>query len=130
MTRRFPRASFKVATANPSALYQRELQQRNVNLVVMPIEGMTLTDDVKVESLFDDRQVIMASASSKWARRRTVPLEELAKERWFAPPSDSPVGMYVADCFLRVGVRSVARPEPKELLTAFDTLRRIDAQLD
>lgn len=105
MTRRFPRASFKVATADPSALYQRELQQRNVDLLVMPIERMALGDEVKVESLFDDRQVIMASARSKWARRRTVPLEELMKERWFAPPSDSPVGMYVADCFRAAGLK-------------------------
>src|ERR1044071_9211549 len=71
MMRRFPRASFKVVTADPSALSDRELQQRNVDLVVTPTERMALTQELAVEILFDDRQVVMASATSKWASFRT-----------------------------------------------------------
>src|ERR1043165_3629131 len=70
MIRRFPRASFKVVTADPSALKGRELQQRNVDLVVTPTESLALTEELAAEILFDDRQVVMASATSKWVRRR------------------------------------------------------------
>src|SRR5437868_2683573 len=49
MARRFPRASFKVVTADPSALKERELQQRNVDLVVTPTESLALTHETAVE---------------------------------------------------------------------------------
>ena len=114
MTRRFPRASFKVITADPFALRDRELQQRNVDLVVTPIERMAPSQDLEVEVLFDDRQVIMASANSKWARRRSLSLDELMKERWFVPPSDSPVGAHIADCFRTAGLEP-----PRPHVTSF-----------
>jgi DNA-binding transcriptional LysR family regulator len=104
MTRRFPRASFKVITADPVALRDRELQHRNVDLVVTPTERMAPSQDMEVEILFDDRQVIMTSSSRKWARRRRPSLHELMKERWCAPPPDSPIGAHIADCFRAVGL--------------------------
>jgi DNA-binding transcriptional LysR family regulator len=104
MMRRFPRASFNVVTSDPSALKERELQQRNVDLVVTPTESLALTQEMAAESLFDDRQVVMASATSKWARRRSCSLGDLMKERWFAPPPDSPIGAYIADCFRAAGL--------------------------
>ena len=104
MTRRFPRASFNVITADPFALRDRELQQRNVDLAVTPTERMAPTQDMEVEVLFDDRQIIMTAASSKWARRRNPSLRELMKERWFVPPSDSPIGGHIADCFRAAGL--------------------------
>ncbi len=114
MTRRFPRASFKVVTADPSALKERELQQRNVDLVVTPTESLAVTPEMTLEILFDDRQVVMASSTSKWARRRTCSLDELMKERWFAPPPESPVGAYIADCFRRAGLTP-----PRSQVTSF-----------
>jgi DNA-binding transcriptional LysR family regulator len=103
LTRQFPRASFKLITADPFGLRDRELQQRSVDLVVTPTESMASSQDVHVEVLFDDRQVIMAGANSKWARRRSLRLGDLMKERWFAPPPDSPIGGYIADCFRAAG---------------------------
>ena len=109
MARRFPRASFKVITADPIALRDRELQQRNVDLVATPMEGMAPSQDIEVEVLFDDRQVIVASAKSKWARRRSLSLHELMKERWFSPPLDSPIGAYIAD---RLRAADLEPPHP------------------
>lgn len=104
LMRRFPRASFNVVTADPTALQGRELQQRNVDLVVTPTESLALTQDRAAEILFDDRQVVMASGTSKWARRRTCSLDDLMKEHWFAPPPESPIGAYIADCFRAAGL--------------------------
>src|ERR1043165_673797 len=114
MMRRFPRASFKVATADPSGLKDRELQQRNVDLVVMPTERLNVAQGVAVEILFDDRQVVMASGTGKWARRRTCSLDDLMKERWFAPPPESPIGAYIADCFRAAGLTP-----PRSQVTSF-----------
>jgi DNA-binding transcriptional LysR family regulator len=104
MTRKFPRASFSVVTADPFALKERELQQRNVDLVLTPTESLALTQEMAVEILFDDRQVVMASATSKWARRRHCSLDDLMRERWFAPPLESPIGTYIANCFRADGL--------------------------
>jgi len=104
LMRRFPRASFNVVTADPTALQGRELQQRNVDLVVTPTESLVPTQDRAAEILFDDRQVVMASGTSKWARRRTCSLDDLMKEHWFAPPPESPIGAYIADCFRAAGL--------------------------
>jgi len=114
MTRRFPRASLKLVTADPSALKERELQERRVDLVVAPTESLVFNRDIAVEILFDDRQVVMVSSTSKWARRRTCSLEELLKERWFAPPPESPVGAYIADCFRGAGLTP-----PRSQITSF-----------
>src|SRR3954447_12010056 len=46
MARQFPRASFKVITADPIALRDRELQQRNVDLVATPMERMAPSRDI------------------------------------------------------------------------------------
>lgn len=114
MTRQFPRASFKVITADPFALRERELAQRNVDVAVTPAERMPPDQDLAVEVLFDDVQVVMARADSKWAHRRRISLDELIKERWFAPPSDSPVGAYIADCFRAAGL-----DPPRPQVTSF-----------
>lgn len=112
MARWFPSASFKVVSAD--ALTERELRRRNVDLVVTPTERMALTQELAVEILFDDRQVVMASAKSKWAHRRTCSLDDLMKERWFAPPAGSPVGSYIADCF-----RAAGHEPPHSQVTSF-----------
>jgi DNA-binding transcriptional LysR family regulator len=101
---RFPRASFQVVTADPVALRDRELTQRRVELVVSPVERMTPSPEMHVEVLFDDRQVVMASAASRWARRRGLKLGELMGERWFVPPADSPIGAHIAASFRAAGI--------------------------
>src|SRR4029078_4078673 len=52
MTRRFPRASFKLVTGDPFALRERELEGRAVDLLVTPTEMMSLSQHVQVEILF------------------------------------------------------------------------------
>jgi DNA-binding transcriptional LysR family regulator len=114
LLRKYPRASFNVITADPFALRDRELQQRNVDLVVTPTERMTPNQEMEVEVLFDDRQVIMTSAESKWARRRGFSLRDLMGERWFVPPPDSPIGAHISDCFRAAGLEP-----PRPLMASF-----------
>lgn len=104
LCRRHPRAVFDVVPANRVALLDRELRQRRVDLIVTPTEGLNPGKDADVMPLFDDVHIVMAGAHSKWARRRNVALDELAKESWVLPPPDSLAGISIARAFRASGV--------------------------
>ena len=101
---KYSRASFHVVTADPFALKERELPQRNVELAVTPTEQMRPDREADIEVLFDDRQVIIARANSKWTRRRGLLLRDLVAERWFLPPVNSAIGLHIAECFRAAGL--------------------------
>jgi len=104
LVRKHPRASFQIITADPVALKTRELQQRNIELAVTPTERMEPDPETDIEVLFDDRQVIVARKNSKWTRQRGLVLRNLMAERWFLPPIDSVIGLYIAECFRAAGL--------------------------
>jgi DNA-binding transcriptional LysR family regulator len=106
LSHQYPLASFKVVTADPVALRDRELQQRNIELAVTPTERMSARAETEIEMLFDDRQVIMTAVNSKWTRRRGLQLCDLAGERWFLPPIDSVIGSHIAECFRAAGLEA------------------------
>jgi DNA-binding transcriptional LysR family regulator len=56
-----------------------------------------------VETLFDDRFVVMADAQSKWTRRRKLALADLMNELWVLPPAESIPGSYIAQAFRASG---------------------------
>src|SRR5262249_37243563 len=59
LARNFPGVGFQVVTADPSSLKERELKQRTIELAVTPAEGLVPDAEIEVDSLFDDRQVIV-----------------------------------------------------------------------
>jgi len=105
LARKYSKASFQVISADPIALKERELQQRHIELAISPTEGMAPDPEINIEVLFDDRQVIMAGAHSKWARRRGLKLRDLEGERWFLPPLESAIGSHIAQCFRAAGLQ-------------------------
>jgi DNA-binding transcriptional LysR family regulator len=114
LVRKYSSASFQIITADPVALKTRELQQRNIELAVTPTERMVPDPETDIEVLFDDRQVIVARKSSKWARQRGLLLRDLVAERWFLPPIDSVIGSYIADCF-----RAASLEPPRARVASF-----------
>ena len=65
----------------------RDLRDRKYDLILgrgWPLKAEEApTDDLRIESLFDDQLVIAAGARSKWAaRRRKIDLAELVDEPW------------------------------------------------
>jgi DNA-binding transcriptional LysR family regulator len=104
LTRNFPRASFQVVTADPSALKQRELKQRTIELAVTPAEGLIPDADIDVDILFDDRQIIVVAATSRWAKRRSIRLDALMQEAWVLPPPDTIIGAQIAAAFRAAGI--------------------------
>jgi DNA-binding transcriptional LysR family regulator len=103
LSRGYPKASFHVVTADPATLIGRELDQRNIELAVCPTSGLSPRGELSVETLFDDRQVVMAAATSKWARRRNLKLAELIDEPWILPPPDTIIGRSIAEAFRALG---------------------------
>ncbi len=99
-----PRVSFHVVTGDPLSLKERELQQRNIELAITPTEGLIPALEVDAEILFDDRQVIVVGAKSKWARQRNIALGALIQEPWVLPPPDSIIGSQIANAFRSAGI--------------------------
>jgi DNA-binding transcriptional LysR family regulator len=60
--------------------------------------------ETDIEVLFDDRQVIIGRANSKWARRRGLQLRDIVSERWFLPPVNSAIGLHISECFRAAGL--------------------------
>ena len=99
LSQKYPRATFHISPGDAVALQSRELRQRNVEIVVIPITGLTLEQGTDLEVIFDDRHVIMASKNSKLARQRNLVLGDLIDETWILPPPDSTSGEYIAKSF-------------------------------
>jgi DNA-binding transcriptional LysR family regulator len=104
LSREYPRATFHVITADPMALRDRELQQRNIELAIAPTEGLISASDMDVELMFDDQQMVVVSAGNRLARRPRVALAELMSERWVLPPPDSVIGASIASAFRSAGI--------------------------
>jgi DNA-binding transcriptional LysR family regulator len=103
LSRRYPRVVFQVIPGERSALVERELRQRNVELVVTHTSGVDQSD-INVEFLFNDRHITIAGTRSKWAHRRKIALADLVNEPWVLPPSDSIPGREIAAVFRASGV--------------------------
>jgi DNA-binding transcriptional LysR family regulator len=104
MSPHFPKAVFHVVTGDLAALRLREFPERKIEVALMPIVDLSPQGDLDTELLFDDRHVILAGSGSRWLRRRTLALTELIDAPWVLPPSDSPVGMYIANAFRSAGL--------------------------
>jgi len=104
-SREYPKVLFNVVTADPATLHRRELAQRNIEMAVGPMFDLpAAAQDADVELLYNDPHVVMAAASSKWARKRNLTLGQLVDEPWVLPPPNTPVGTYIADGFRAAGV--------------------------
>jgi DNA-binding transcriptional LysR family regulator len=104
LSRQYSRVCFHVVTGDPVTLTEQELRQRKIELAIAPTTRLNLGADIAVEILFDDRQVVMADANSKWARRRNIRLAELIHEPWLLPPPDSIIGLSILDLFRASGL--------------------------
>jgi len=106
VTHDFPRVALRVVTADPLSLAERELRQRHIELAVAPLKGLQETPDLDIELLFDDRQVVVAAADSRWTRRRDIALPTLLQQPWVLPPPDTIIGAQVAEAFRAAGAEA------------------------
>jgi DNA-binding transcriptional LysR family regulator len=118
MSRRYPRIVVRVVQLNPALLEFRELRERNVDLAVARIPRSFVDDDLDIEILFDDPEVVVVGARSRWARRRKVSLAELVNEPWILPPNEV-VNALISEAFIAHGLEA-----PQERVSAGSILLR------
>jgi DNA-binding transcriptional LysR family regulator len=118
ISRRYPRIVFRMVQLQPALLEFRELRERNVDLAVARIPRSFVDDDLDIEILFDDPEVVVVGAGSRWARRRKVTLAELVNEPWILPPNQV-VNALIAEAFNAQGLQP-----PHERVSAGSILLR------
>ena len=111
--RRYPRMVFHVVTENTDWL-QRELDERNLDLLILRRIHPFAEDRVNFEVLYDNPYFVAAGAKNPWARRRRVELAELIGELWVLAPAGSRFGELARDVFRAKGL-----PCPRPAVVAY-----------
>lgn len=105
-TQQYPRVVLDIDTLIASHSVPK-LRERSLDLLLTrggPMRAeLDRAQDLKVETLFEDRFVVVAGIHSAWARRRKLSLRDLAQARWTLPPSGPPVE-FVAEAFRLEGL--------------------------
>jgi DNA-binding transcriptional LysR family regulator len=103
LSRLCPGIVFHLVTAYVDTLH-RELNERNVDLLIAARWGPLIDERLEFEFLFDDQYVVVAGAQSRWARRRKIELAELMNEPWVLPPPVSQIGSLALEAFRASGL--------------------------
>jgi len=96
--RRYPRMVFRVVTGSADSLL-RDLDDRNVDLLILRKIGAFADDQMSFEVLYDNPYFVAAGAMSPWLRRRRIDLADLVDELWVLPPAASRLGSLVGEIF-------------------------------
>ena len=112
---RHPGLQLHVSTADPVSLASLELPQRSIELAVSAIPA-ELPAGIQAETLFDDKQVVMAGIGSSWTKRRKLRLADLVDGPWVLPPMGSSARQYIEAAFASQGL-----PAPVGRVATFST---------
>jgi len=104
LSRRHRRLAFHVTVGEATALYDRELRGRNIDLMIGRLPAADLLPDAEAEVLFHERMFAVAGSQNPWTRRRRIELADLIDEPWCLPPPDSFPGALVAKVFQAAGL--------------------------
>ena len=102
MSRRYPRVNFHIIESTPDRLL-RELQERNLDLIILLTFDPLVGKNVVSEMLYEDRMVVVAAANNPWTRRHRIELADLVNEHWTLPEPGHPVASMVAKAFRAIG---------------------------
>jgi DNA-binding transcriptional LysR family regulator len=81
LSRRYPRMVFHVVPG-PQDTLRRELNARNLDLVITRGGRPFKDEQFDFDILYDDPFVVLAGVKNPWARRRRIELAELVNEPW------------------------------------------------
>ena len=97
---RYPRVAVQVLRLSSPMTEFRDLYDRNLDLVLGRMAKEPAQDsDLSFEPIFEDRTVVVAGASSHWARRRKIDLAELADEPWVLSTPECRTHKVVTEAF-------------------------------
>jgi DNA-binding transcriptional LysR family regulator len=119
LSRDRPQISIRVIQHDATTLEFRELQERSVDLVITRIPKAFKDDDLETEVLLDDTHFVVAGAQSRWARRPSITLAELADEPWLLTSNPT------ADAVLQEAFEAQGLKAPSERVIAASVLLRV-----
>jgi DNA-binding transcriptional LysR family regulator len=100
LSRQHPRLAFHVKLGDPPALQDRELRERDIDLIIGRLSRrVAAADDIEAEVLLEEQAFVVAGLQNPLTRRRKLRLVELINECWTLPPSESYPGSLIADAF-------------------------------
>jgi DNA-binding transcriptional LysR family regulator len=97
-SQQYPRVRLHVVLAQTALLQFQELRQRSIDLLIGRIPQDLVTDDLVLDSLFEEPFLAVVGTSNKLVRKRHVTLADLIDEPWIMPPHHSVPG----SLFLRI----------------------------
>jgi DNA-binding transcriptional LysR family regulator len=104
LNRRYPRISFHIIEEGFVTL-QRELRDRNIELMIGRAPAPVSDEDMVSEVLFDDRLLVVAGSANKWSRRKKINFADLLGEPWVLPHPGSIAATLVSEAFLSAGLK-------------------------
>jgi len=107
----YPDVVLDIINADMTLKY-RELRGLDVEFLVGRIPMPFVGEDLVVETLFEERLLVVAGIQSPWAGRRRVDLAELIDKAWVLPPPDTVPGMLGMELFRATGLQC---PLPKTI---------------
>jgi DNA-binding transcriptional LysR family regulator len=98
LSRRHPRIVFHLVPTQTDSL-SRELNERNVDLLIAQKSSVAGIEGFDFELLYDDSNVVVAGRQNPWAQRRGIVLADLINESWVLPPPQRALGALYLEAF-------------------------------
>lgn len=102
---RHPNVALHTIQADTATLLNRELPERRVELVVVPLFAPKLQDELEPMVLYRDFWHVVAGIQNPIARRRKLCLADLVNEAWCATPLDTAIGSLLINAFRAEGLQ-------------------------
>ena len=81
----------------------RQLENRNVDLLITRPTRSIAGEKVNYEILFEDSYSFAVGAGHRWAKRRKIGLSELMDQSWVLPTPGSSTGIVAMNAFRKIG---------------------------
>jgi len=105
ISRRYPRIAFEVRTDGTTEL-DRELRDRNIDLIIGRVPGRIVDEEVETEILFDEPVFVVAGMQNPLARRRRrISFADLANEPWILPSRENIARSLIVEIFHASGLQ-------------------------
>jgi len=105
ISRRYPRIAFDVRTAQTTAQLDRELRDRNIDLIIGRVPGRIVDEEVDTEILFDEPVFVVVGTPNPWGRRhRRMRFADLADELWVLPSRETIASSLITEIFHASGL--------------------------
>jgi DNA-binding transcriptional LysR family regulator len=100
----YPDVVLHLLHSNVATLQYNDLRNRDVELLLGRLPTPFVEDDLATETLFEEPMLVMAGATSPWAKRRRIALADLLNEPWCLSPRGSLPRMLQEEVFQASGL--------------------------